>query len=104
MLGALDAFAACALRDQHLKRGDPQGNENGRMERRRVRLQRAVIDSFRNFLAAVLRAGHVHLSALALHHAAAGTFFGRHRSVWRHARHRRRHTGHQQQQKRSELA
>ena len=74
------------------------------MKRHRLRLQGSILNTLRSFLAAVLRGWHFHLSALTLHHAAAGAFFDRHLSVRSHARHRRCRTGHQQQQNRSELA
>lgn len=73
------------------------------MKRYRIRLQSIVVNSGQSFLAAVVGARHLHLSALILHHA-AGLLFHGHLRVWSHTRHRRSHTGHQQQQNHSELA
>jgi hypothetical protein len=40
-------------------------------------------------LAATMRCGHLHLTALIVHHAAAGTLFGRHWRISDRTRHGR---------------
>jgi hypothetical protein len=95
---------ACPLRRVKLERGNPESDEYDRMQRHRIGHQRAALQILRSRLAAAVRGGHLHLSALTLHHAAARAFFRRHLCVGSHARHSRGHTGHQQQQNRSELA
>jgi hypothetical protein len=94
----------CSVKSVKLKRANPESDEHGRMQRYRIGLQRAALHVPRSLLAAAVGGRHLHLSALTLHHAAAGAFLSRHLRVRSHTRHSRGHTDHQQQQNRSELA
>ncbi len=47
---------------------------------------------------------HIHLSAVALHHAAAGAFLSCHLCIGSHTGHRRSQRDHQQQGKHTDLA
>jgi len=58
----------------------------------------------RGLLTATMGGRHVHLSAVALHHPAAGTFLSRHLCFGSHTGHRRSQRDHQQQGKHTELA
>ncbi len=55
-------------------------------------------------LTATMRSVHIHLSAIALHHAAAGAFLSSHLRIGSHTGQRRSHRDEQQQGKHTELA
>src|ERR1700686_4027047 len=96
--------AVCSLKRVKLERANPESDEHSRMQRHPIGPQRTALNIARSLLATAMRGGHLHLPTLTLHHAAARAFFRRHLRVRGHTRHRRGHTGHQQQQNRSELA
>jgi hypothetical protein len=100
----LHPSAVCSLKSAKLKRANPKSDVYGRMQRHCIGHQRTALNVPRSLLAATVGSRHLHLSTLTLHHAAARTFLPRHLCVRGHARHSRGHTGHQQQQNRSELA
>lgn len=73
--------------------------------RRRWPCRQRIIESARgSLLAAATRFGHLHLSALVIHHAAAGALLGGHPRGGDHTSHRRRQRRRQQQDKYSEFA
>ena len=61
------------------------------MEVRRLRVQRIIVNAERGLLAAAMRHRHLYLTALVLHHAAAGTLFRVHLRIRNHASHCRGH-------------
>jgi len=77
----------------YLERGQPYNRGDGRMEHYCLRVQRVVVNTRWSLLTATMRRWHVvHLSALVLHHAAAGALFGIHFRVRNHAGHCRSQT------------
>ena len=74
------------------------------MEVRHLRIQSIIVDTWRGLLAAAMRRRHSHLTALILHHAAAGTLMDVHRRIGNHAGHCRGQARHQQQNQQTELA
>ena len=74
------------------------------MRRRWPCCQRIIESARGSLLAAATRFGHLHLSALVVHHAAAGALFGGHPPGGDHTGHRRGQRGRQQQHQYSEFA
>lgn len=74
------------------------------MKRYCLRIQCVIVNAGRSLLAAAMRRWHYHLTALVLHHAAAGTFLGRHSRIGNYAGHCRGQAGHKQQDQPTELA
>lgn len=85
-------------------RSQPDSGNWNRMRRRWPCRQRIIESARGSLLAAATRFGHLHLSALVIHHAAAGALFGGHPRGGDHTGHRRRQRGRQQQDQYSEFA
>jgi hypothetical protein len=75
-------------RIHQLESSQPDNGSYSRVERHCPCVQRVIVDARRSLLAATMRRRHLHLAALVLHHAAAGTLLAAHFRIGNHAGHR----------------
>lgn len=91
------------VRIYQLQSSQPHDRHHDRMERYRLGVQRVIVDARGSLLAAAVRRRHFHLTALVLHHPAAGAFLSAHLRVRNHAGHSWSQAGYQQQDQHTEL-
>ena len=91
-------------RRQQLISSQPDRRDCNRVEGHCLCIQGVVVNARRSLLAAAMRRRHSHLTALVLHHAAAGAFLSAHLRVRNHAGHCWSQAGYQQQDQHTELA
>ena len=91
-------------RIQQLGRSEPDDGDRSSVRSRCFCRQSAIGNVRRSLVAATMRSGHVHLTALVLHHAAAGALLGGQLRAGEHTGHCRCQACRQQQDQYPELA